>query len=126
MDRRRLTVEQWRDALLFTAGELEPAGGKSLELDDPENHKRTVYARISRLQLNSMLMQFDYPDANVHAESRSTTTTAMQKLFALNSPFILDCAKSLSQRVRGELSRPRSTKHPPRLSNSLRARTGRG
>jgi len=99
MDRRRLTVEQWRDALLFTSGELEPAGGKSLELDDPDNHKRTVYARISRLQLNSMLMQFDYPDANVHAESRSTTTTAMQKLFALNSPFVLDCAKSLSQRI---------------------------
>ncbi len=99
MDRRRLTVEQWRDALLFTSGALEPAGGKSLELDDTENHKRTVYARISRLQLNDMLMQFDYPDANVHAESRSTTTTAMQKLFALNSPFVLDCAKSFSQRV---------------------------
>jgi hypothetical protein len=99
MNRRRLTVEQWRDALLFTSGALEPAGGKSMELDDPQNHKRTVYARISRLQLSSMLMQFDYPDANVHAENRSTTTTAMQKLFALNSPFVLDCAKSLSTRI---------------------------
>lgn len=85
--------------MLFTSGALEPSGGKSLELDDPANHKRTVYARISRLQLNNMLMQFDYPDANVHAENRSTTTTAMQKLFALNSPFVLDCARSLSQRI---------------------------
>jgi len=99
VNRRRLTVEQWRDALLFTSGALEPSGGKSLELDDPANHKRTVYARISRLQLNGVLMQFDYPDANVHAENRSTTTTAMQKLFALNSPFVLDCAKSLSERI---------------------------
>jgi cytochrome c553 len=99
MNRRRLSVEQWRDALLFTSGALEPSGGKSLELDDPANHKRTVYARISRLQLNNMLMQFDYPDANVHAENRSTTTTAMQKLFALNSAFVLDCAKSLSERI---------------------------
>ena len=102
MNRRRLSVEQWRDALLFTAGALEPSGGKSLELDDPANHKRTLYARISRLQLNKVLMQFDYPDANVHAEKRSATTTAMQKLFALNSPFILDCAKSLATRVTQE------------------------
>jgi hypothetical protein len=104
MNRRRLAVEQWRDALLFASGGLEPSGGKSLELDDPANRKRTVYARISRLQLNNVLMQFDYPDANVHAEKRSTTTTAMQKLFALNSPFILDCAKSLAARVTSEAS----------------------
>lgn len=102
MNRRRLSVEQWRDALLFTSGMLEPSGGKSLELDDLANHKRTVYARISRLQLNPVLMQFDYPDANVHAEKRSTTTTAMQKLFALNSPFVLECARSLAGKITAE------------------------
>src|SRR5438876_7215273 len=32
--------------------------------------------------------QFDYPDANVHGEKRSVSTTAMQKLFMLNSPFM--------------------------------------
>jgi hypothetical protein len=99
MNRRRLSVEQWRDALLFTSGSLEPSGGKSLELDDAKNHKRTVYTRISRLHLNDLLMQFDYPDANVHAEKRATTTTATQKLFALNSAFVLDCANSLASRV---------------------------
>jgi hypothetical protein len=99
MNRRRLSVEQWRDGLLVTSGCLEPSGGKSLELDDAKNHKRTVYARISRLHLNDLLMQFDYPDANVHAEKRALTTTAMQKLFALNSQFILDCATSLAARV---------------------------
>src|SRR5204863_2446119 len=76
MNRRRLMIEQWRDALLFASGELESAGGKSLEVDDPMNRRRTVYARISRLKLNDLLMQFDYPDANVHAEKRSVTTTA--------------------------------------------------
>ncbi len=105
MNRRRLSVEQWRDALLFTSGSLEPSGGKSLELDDAKNHKRTVYARISRLHLNDLLMQFDYPDANVHAEKRAITTTAMQKLFALNSPFILDCAKSFAARVTSQTKR---------------------
>jgi len=99
MNRRRLAVEQWRDAVLFVAGELQPIGGKSLELDDPKNFHRTVYSRVSRLKLNDVLMQFDYPDANVHAEKRAVTTTPMQKLFLLNSPFMLDRAKALSQRL---------------------------
>src|SRR5439155_16471930 len=48
MNRRRLSIEQWRDAVLFVSGELALEGGKSLELDDPDNRRRTVYARISR------------------------------------------------------------------------------
>jgi hypothetical protein len=99
MNRRRLSIEQWRDSLLFVTGELDLTGGKSLELDDPRNFRRTVHARVSRLQLNSTLMQFDYPDANVHAEKRATTTTAMQKLIALNSPFVIARARALAAGV---------------------------
>lgn len=99
MNRRRLTIEQWRDSLLFVTGELDFGSGPSLELDAPNNFRRTVQARISRLSLNGTLMQFDYPDANVHAEKRATTTTAMQKLFALNSPFMIDRAKALVARA---------------------------
>jgi hypothetical protein len=99
MNRRRLSVEQWRDAALFVSGELEAVGGKSIELDDPQNGHRTVYARVSRLKLNDLLMQFDYPDANVHAEKRAVTTTPVQKLFLLNSPFILQRAQSLATRL---------------------------
>jgi hypothetical protein len=99
MNRRHLPVEMWRDAFLAVTGELDPTGGPSLELDDPKNHRRTVYARISRLKLNDLLMQFDYPDANVHAEKRSVTTTATQKLFVLNSPFMLERAKSLAAQI---------------------------
>ena len=99
MNRRRLSVEQWRDSVLWASGELEFEGGKSLELDDPENLRRTVYGRVSRLKLNDLLMQFDYPDANVHAEKRSVTTSATQKLFMLNNPFILERAKSFAKRI---------------------------
>jgi hypothetical protein len=99
MNRRRLSIEQWRDSLLFVSGELDLSGGPSLELDATNNFRRTVHARVSRLQLNGTLMQFDYPDANVHAEKRAATTTAMQKLFALNSPFMIDRAKALAKRV---------------------------
>ena len=102
MNRRRLTIEQWRDAILFVSGELSPERGKSLELDDPVNFRRTVYARVSRLKLNDLLMQWDYPDANVHAEKRSATTTPMQKLFVLNSPFMIARASALAARVKRE------------------------
>ena len=101
MNRRRLSIEQWRDSVLFLSGELAAGGGKSLELDDAKNRRRTVYARISRLKLNDLLMQFDYPDANVHSERRSVTTTAMQKLFVLNSPFAIAQAKSVAARLHG-------------------------
>jgi len=101
MNRRRLTVEQWRDTVLYHSGELQREGGKSMELDDPKNFHRTVYARISRLQLNSVLMAMDYPDANVHAEKRATTTTAMQKLFQMNSEFVTARAKRLAERFDG-------------------------
>ncbi len=99
MNRRRLAIEQWRDSLLQFSGQLEKSGGKSIDLEDAANHKRTVYARISRLQLNNVLMQFDYPDANVHAEKRSITTTPIQKLYEMNSDFILDSAKGTVNRI---------------------------
>jgi hypothetical protein len=99
MNRRRLTVEQWRDATLFVSGELFWETGQTIDVGEPTNHLRTVYAHVSRLKLNDLLALFDYPDANVHAEKRSVTTTAMQKLFVLNSPFMLARAKALAERL---------------------------
>lgn len=99
MNRRRLTVEMWRDGILAVSGRLDLTGGNSMEVDDPLNVHRTLYSRISRLKLNDVLMQFDYPDANVHAEKRSVTTTATQKLFMLNSPFMLAQARALAERL---------------------------
>jgi hypothetical protein len=102
MNRRRLSVEQWRDAVLETSGELsEEIGARSKELDDNTNRQRTVYARVSRLKLNDLLMQWDYPDANVHAERRSVTVTPMQKLFVMNSTFVQRQAKALAARLSG-------------------------
>jgi len=99
MNRKRMTVEQWRDGILFAAGQLKFDGGKSIEVDDPVNMRRTVYAHVSRLKLNYLLREFDYPDANVHAEKRAVTNTPMQKLFVLNSSFMLTQAKAFSARL---------------------------
>ena len=102
MNRRRMSIEQWRDSILAVGDNLEQTGGKSLELTDKKNVRRTVYARVSRKKLNDMLMQFDYPDPNVHAAKRSATTTAIQKLFVMNNRFMVEQAKRLAKRVTGD------------------------
>ena len=104
MNRRRLSVEQWRDSILAASNNLDRRGGESLELTDAKNVRRTVYGRVSRKKLSDILIQFDYPDANVHSAKRSDTTTAIQKLFIINSSFMVEQAKGLAKRITGDSS----------------------
>ena len=104
MNRRRLSVEQWRDSILAASNNLDRRGGESLELTDAKNVRRTIYGRISRKKLSDILIQFDYPDANVHSAKRSDTTTAIQKLFMINSSFMVEQAKGLAKRITGDSS----------------------
>ena len=99
-NRRRLGVEAWRDTLLAASGRLDrTVGGKSIDPQKPDSVRRTVYARISRLKLNAMLVMFDHPDPNAHAAKRVETTTSLQKLFVLNSPFMVKQAEELAKRI---------------------------
>ncbi len=101
MSRRRLPVESWRDAVLAANGRLDTSvGGKSIQPDDADAVRRTLYSRISRLDLNPMLRMFDFPDPNVHASRRVETTTPLQKLFVLNSPFMTKQVSHFTKRVR--------------------------
>jgi hypothetical protein len=104
MNRRQLGIESWRDAIMATAGTLTLEGGPSQSLDAPTHHKRTIYSQVSRRELNKTLMLFDYPDANVHAARRSSSTTPTQKLFVMNSPFIIEQSKKLAQRLQQSAS----------------------
>ena len=102
MQRRRLSVEAWRDSLLAVAGRLKSQlGGASIKPQEPDEQRRTVYSYISRLELDKMLAMFDFPDPNVHSEQRNQTTTPLQKLFVLNNPFVVRQAAALAERVRG-------------------------
>lgn len=104
INRRRLPVESWRDALLSVTGELDKkVGGKSIH-PMKNQQRRTVYSYISRLELNKLLALFDFPDPNAHAAKRVETTTPLQKMFVLNSPFMVDRAKALTDRIVRELS----------------------
>jgi len=103
--RRRLPVESWRDALLSASGKLDASrvGGKSIDPSDPSQARRTVYAKISRLEVNAILAMFDYPDPNGTADRRVETTTPLQKLFALNSPFMTTLAEAFVERLRRDV-----------------------
>ena len=100
MNRRRLQIEAWRDTLLAVSGRLDPTvGGPSIDPQEPESRRRTVYARVSRLDLNPMLATFDFPDPNAHSAGRAATTTPLQKLFVMNSPFVVRQADALAARI---------------------------
>ena len=80
MNRRRLEVEASRDTLLAVAGKLDPKlGGPTTNLAAVENNRRTVYAKISRHDLNSLLRLFDFPDSTSRANGASETTVPQQR-----------------------------------------------
>jgi len=92
-----LSAEQWRDALLTASGRLEQRlGGASIQPDQKEAVRRTVYSERSRFQLNPLLAMMDLPDPNAHAARRVETTTPLQKLFVMNHPFMDQQAESLA------------------------------
>ncbi|MGA2740777.1 MAG: DUF1549 and DUF1553 domain-containing protein, partial [Bryobacteraceae bacterium] len=101
-NRRRLDAESLRDSILYVSGKLDlQAGGPAVRLNK-ENNRRTVYAYISRRQLDPMLALFDFPNPNSTSEQRLQTTVPLQKLFFMNSSFIIDQSSALAARVAAE------------------------
>ncbi|MBL8820488.1 MAG: DUF1553 domain-containing protein [Planctomyces sp.] len=102
MNRRRLEVEPWRDAVLAVSGQLNRVpGGPSSELNG-DHRRRTLYGYVSRHRLNDLLRLFDFPDPNLTAGERSVTTVPLQQLFVLNSDFMVGQARTLAARVQQE------------------------
>ncbi len=98
--RKRLEIEDWRDSLLAVSGTLDPKfGGPTFDLRDANAKRRTLYAKISRHELDGLLRLFDFPDANVTADKRTVTTVPQQQLFALNSSFMVSQAEAFAKRV---------------------------
>ncbi len=103
MNRRRLEVEAWRDAMLTAAGNLSlTQGGPALDLDLPANQRRTLYGIVKRRELNDLLRLHDFPDPTTHCPGRLATTTPLQQLYTLNSPFIQQQAAALARRLEQE------------------------
>jgi hypothetical protein len=105
MHPRRLDIEAFRDCILQSTGSLDPAtGGPSTDIDQLRNKRRTVYARVSRGRVNNTLLLYGFPEPTMHSPGRETTTSPLQQLFVMNSPFIRDQAAALVESVAKESS----------------------
>ena len=103
MNRRRLEVEAWRDAMLAVNGTLvRELGGPPQELTDPKNQRRTLYGLVRRRDLTDLLRLHDFPDPLAHSASRIPTTTPLQQLFTLNGPLLRREAASLARRLEAD------------------------
>ncbi len=116
--RRRLEAEALRDATLMVCGNLDlRMGGPGYDLWDYSNYvvvfkpkhplpadayRRMVYQFKPRTQQDATFGAFDCPDATLTMPRRNVSTTALQALNLLNSPFMLDQSKVLADRLRKE------------------------
>jgi hypothetical protein len=97
---RRLEVEAWRDTMLVVTGRLDQrVGGEPFDLNQSEHGRRTLYGIVVRRELADMLRLYDYPDPVTHSPQRLPTSTALQQLFVLNSPFMLFQAKAFFEHL---------------------------
>jgi uncharacterized protein YeaO (DUF488 family)/mono/diheme cytochrome c family protein len=110
--RRRLSVEEIRDGLLAIDGSIDLTMGGTLQtgfgtdgensdgrlsLRPESNPRRMVYLPLRRANLPSLLNLFDFGDATTSQGKRANTTIAPQALFMMNSDFITERAKKLSE-----------------------------
>jgi hypothetical protein len=119
-DRRRLTAERARDAMLFAAGSINsqmsgpgvrpklPEGFNAREAwavttDPGASERRSIYIYAKRNLPHPMLKAFDLPDMNESCARRLTTTTGPQALTLLNSQDMLAAAEALAATVRDEV-----------------------
>ncbi|MEQ1861353.1 MAG: DUF1553 domain-containing protein [Chthoniobacteraceae bacterium] len=113
---RRLEAEALRDSILAVTGKLDlTMGGPGFDLFEPndnyvkvyvplaepgpETWRRMVYQAKPRMQLENVFGAFDIPDAGQVAPRRTSSTTALQALNLLNSPFLLQQSKFLAERL---------------------------
>ncbi|MDQ6704345.1 MAG: DUF1553 domain-containing protein, partial [Acidobacteriota bacterium] len=98
---RRLDAEALRDSLLYVTGKLDCQEGGLAQPFTVENRRRTVYGFISRKKLDGILSLFDFPNPNNTSEQRMETNVPLQRLFFLNSDFVMTQSKALADLLKG-------------------------
>jgi hypothetical protein len=101
MNRQRLEFEALRDTLLDLAGHLDlTAGGHAVDITtQPFTTRRTVYGYIDRQNLPNLFRAFDFASPDSSSPRRFYTTVPQQALFLLNSPFVIEQARTLMERA---------------------------
>jgi hypothetical protein len=103
MNPRRLDIESYRDSMLRAAGTLDDRlYGPSEDIGAQGFTRRTVYARVARGGLSTLLRLYDFPDPTQTSPGRDLTTTSLQQLFIMNSKFMREQATALAASVKDE------------------------
>jgi hypothetical protein len=99
MNRQRLEFEAMRDTLLAVSGKLDlTPGGHAVDITAPASTRRTVYGYVDRQNLPDIFRTFDFASPDSSSPRRFYTTVPQQALFLMNSPFVIEQAKSLVDR----------------------------
>jgi cytochrome c553 len=112
--RRRLSAEQVRDAVLAFSGQLDRSPGVQHPFphyltfnyrqhepfkEEYRTQKRSVYMLQQRIQKIPFVDLFDGPDGNLPFAERKVTSTALQSLYLMNSPFIHAQSEAIAERL---------------------------
>jgi mono/diheme cytochrome c family protein len=105
VNRQRLDFEALRDTLLDLSGKLDfKVGGLPVDIvSEPFATRRTIYGLIDRQNLPAVFRTFDFANPDTSNQGRFHTTVPQQALFLMNSPFVVEQAKSVAQR--GEIAK---------------------
>ncbi len=117
---RRVEAEVIRDGVLLASGKLDSSiGGPSYRIHNvkktyaqwevvdnygPETWRRMLYQERMRRVDDKMFTAFDFPDCGQVRAKRPVSTTPLQALNLLNSPFVREQAEQLASRVKEETS----------------------
>jgi len=107
MNRQRLSFEELRDTLLAVSGKLDlSAGGLPVEITtEPFTPRRTVYGLIDRQNLPGVFRTFDFASPDTTSAQRFNTTVPQQSLFLMNSPFVMQQVRALTERPEFQAAR---------------------
>jgi hypothetical protein len=109
---KRLTAEQLRDAWLLVNGELDNRlAGPSVPLDQREaSLRRSLYLFQRRGQAPDVQRLFDGPqECSASIARREVTTSPLQSLYLLNSPFAVERSSFLARSIRTSLDEDRDS-----------------
>ncbi|MBG28751.1 MAG: cytochrome C [Opitutae bacterium] len=122
MNRRKLSAEEIRDAILSVSGKLDlEMGGPGYYLfalektahsphyeyhkfnpEDAKSHRRSIYRFIVRSQPNPFMTTLDCADSSQSTPKRNETLTALQALSLLNNKFSISMARHFASRLEKE------------------------
>lgn len=112
---RRVEAEVIRDSILLASNKLDKAiGGKSYRIHNvkktysqwevvdnysEKTWRRMIYQERMRRVDDQMFTAFDFPDCGTVRDKRPVSTTPLQALNLMNSPFIVEQSKLIADRV---------------------------